>query len=133
MAAASSAPSLFRNDARECGLAGDRPSSPTIAIRPPSAPRPDTLDARLIAILDAPLALGETAAAGFARKEHELGAAFAALSVLESRAMHARLASPQPKDELANKFARLTIERRGRLLAFIADARRREAITAGRR
>jgi hypothetical protein len=39
----------------------------------------------------------------------------------------------KPGDELANKFARLTWERRGRLIGFLADARRREAIAAGRR
>ena len=105
---------------------------PTVAIRPPSAPRPPTVDAQLISILDAPLAPGETVMAGFARKEHELGAMFARLGVLESRAMHARLANPKPGDELASRFARLTIERRSRLLSFLADARRRAAIAGGR-
>ena len=98
---------------------------PTVAIRPPAAQRPDTIDARLIAILDAPLAPGETAMNGFARKEHELGAVFAKLSVMESRAIGARLANPKEGDELANKFARLTVERRTRLLTFLADAGRR--------
>lgn len=125
--------SLFRNEAQPRGLAEPRPSSPTIAIRPPAAPRPDTIDARLIAILDAPLGIGETAAGGFARKEHELGAIFASLSVLEARAIQARLANVKPGDELANKFARLTCERRGRLINFLADARRREALAVGRR
>lgn len=114
-------------------LAGREPSAPTIAIRPPSAQRPDTTDARLIAILDAPLAPGELASAGFTRKEHELGAMFAAMSVLECRAIHGRLTAMRPGDELAHKFARLTIERRGRLLTFLADARRREALAMGRR
>ncbi len=126
--------SLYRNDdVPPRGLAEPRPSSPTIAIRPPSVPRPDTVDARLIAILDAPLGTGETAAVGFARKEHELGAMFAELSVLEARALQARLANAKRGDELANKFARLTCERRGRLINFLADARRREALAVGRR
>lgn len=131
--ATASASSLFRNDSGEPGLASGRSSSPTIAIRPPSSPRPDTADARLIAILDAPLEFGETTAGGFARKERELGGVFASLSILESRAMHARLTIPKSNDELANKFSRLTIERRCRLTVFLADARRREAINAGRR
>ncbi len=131
--ATASASSLFRNDAGERGLASGRPSEPTIAIRPASAPRPDTPDARLIAILDAPLEHDETAAVGFARKERELGVAFASLTIIEARTMHARLAAPKANDELANKFGRLTIERRGRLVAFLADARRREAVNAGRR
>ena len=113
-------------------LGGREPSAPTIAIRPPSAQRPDTTDARLIALLDAPLSPGELASAGFARKEHELGAMFAAMSVLECRAIHGRLTSMRPGDELAHKFARLTLERRGRLLAFLADARRREALASAR-
>ena len=125
--------SLFRTDHQPRGLAEVRPSSPTVAIRPASAPRPDTVDARLIAILDAPLELGESAAVGFARKELELGEAFASLSVLEARALQARLANAKSGDELANKFARLTSERRARLIGFLADARRREAIAAGRR
>jgi hypothetical protein len=124
--------SIFR-DARprsSLGVARREPS-PTIAIRPPTAAVPTTADAKLIAILDAPLATCETALAGFARKEHELGALFATLSVLECRALHKRLGNPQHGDELAHKFARLTLERRCRLLTFLADARRREAL--GRR
>lgn len=125
--------SLFRHEASSPGLGvSSSLGQPTVAIRPPDAPRPETTDARLIAILDAPLAPGETAMVGFTRKEHELGAVFARLNVFESRAMHARLANPKPGDELANKFARLTAERRARLLAFIADARRRAAIAGGR-
>lgn len=125
--------SIFRNEAPPpTGQGGPRIPEPTIAIRPPSAPRPDTMDARLIALLDAPLVPGETAAGGYARKEQELGAVLATLSVLESRALHLRLTMLKSGDELANKFARLTIERRTRLLNFLADVRRREAI-AGRR
>ncbi len=105
-----------------------RTSSPKIAIRPPTAVVPDTSDAKLIAILDAPVALGESAHAGFQRKEHDLGALMGTLSALECRALHKRLDHPQRGDELANKFARLTIERRIRLLSFLADARRREAL-----
>lgn len=125
--------SLFRSEASAAGLGlSSSPGQPTVAIRPADAPRPQTVDARLIAILDEPLAPGETAMVGFARKEHALGAVFATLNVFESRAIHARLANPKAGDELANKFARLTAERRSRLLAFVADARRRAAIAGGR-
>lgn len=99
----------------------------TVCIRPPTAMQPATKDAALLAILDAPLQPGENAHLGFQRKEHELGAVFAGLSVLEARMFHTRLANPKQSDELANKFARLTIERRHRLISFLADARRREA------
>jgi hypothetical protein len=119
--------SLFRNEVAPHGLGASSSPSPTIAIRPTSAPRPDTIDARLIAVLDTPLGLGETAHAGYARKEHALGAILASLSVLESRALHLRLSNVRAGDELAAKFARLTVERRIRLLNFLADARRRAA------
>jgi hypothetical protein len=81
----------------------------------------------LLAILEAPLRTGETAAAGFARKELELRHVLATLSVLESRALQLRLESPKAGDLVAQAFQRLTGERRGRLISFIADARRRDA------
>ncbi|MBA3457763.1 MAG: hypothetical protein H0T42_32070 [Deltaproteobacteria bacterium] len=125
--------SIFR-DARPRSLGGPRRStSPTIAIRPPTATVPSTTDGKLIAILDAPLAPSETALTGFARKEHELGALVATLSVFECRALHKRLSNPQHGDELAHKLARLTLERRCRLLSFLADARRREALASSHR
>ncbi len=99
---------------------------------PPAALPTGTVcdDAHLITILDAPLRPGETAVLGFARKERELGAAFAEMSILAARALHKRLANPTPGDALAEKFSRLTVERRYRLLNFLADARRRAALSA---
>ena len=90
-------------------------------------------DARLIAILDAPLHDGEPAHVGFARKERELAAAFSTLPIFDQRALHARLSAPRQGDVLAAKFARLTQERRTRLLNFLADARRRAAVAKERR
>ncbi len=90
-------------------------------------------DARLLAILEAPLAEGEPTHVGFARKERELGEALAELPIFDQRALHARLANPKPADQLAEKFARLTIERRTRLLNFLGDARRRAAMAKARR
>jgi hypothetical protein len=98
-----------------------------------AAPPANSHDAQLIALLVAPLLAGETAQAGFARKEAELRTAFTALTVLESRALHARLANPRSGDALAAAFMRLTIERRVRLIHFLADARRREALAIGSR
>lgn len=104
-------------------------------LAPAAKPAPITtsLDPRILAILDAPLAIGETAMAGFARKEQELGSTFAQLSVIEARALGLRLSNARPGDLLAEKFGRLTVERRNRLLNFLADARRRQAIAAARR
>ena len=100
-------------------------------LRTPTA-QPSTGDLALIAILDAPVAYGMTAREGFMRKEAELRAAFAALPVATQRALHARLSNPRAGDGLAAKFHQLTAERRTRLLSFLADARRREALAAAR-
>jgi hypothetical protein len=84
-------------------------------------------DAPLVAILDAPLLAGETISVGFTRKEAELRAALATLEPQVARAMFRRFCNPQAHDALAARFMRLTIDRRARLLAFLADARRRVA------
>lgn len=95
----------------------------------PFAPQLDQAkNAALLGILRAPLLLGESAQLGFARKENELREAFAALTVLESHAVRARLSNPRSDDELAVAFMRMTHERRARLISFLADARRREAL-----
>lgn len=83
-------------------------------------------DARLLAILDRDDGT-VPALVAYARKEKELGESFAALPILEQRAMHARLSRAQDGDVLAEKFNRLTPERRTRLLNFLNDARRRAA------
>jgi hypothetical protein len=92
----------------------------------------EAVDERLIEILDAPLAMGETAASGFLRKEQAIVAVLATLTVLESRALLARIRTARAGDRLVEKLGRLTAERRGRLLAFLADARRREALQLAR-
>ena len=102
-------------------------SGSALVARTVSATAQRSHDAALIAILDAPLHPGETAHAGFLRKEVELGETLATLTVLESRALHARLSNRKTGDTLAEKFSRLTIERRTRLIGFLATARRRAA------
>lgn len=110
-----------------------RRAQPTIYVGPPTSQRPSTNEADMLAILDAPLEPRETSHLGFQRKERELGAIFTKLRVFEARALQTRLANPKQGDELASKFARLTSERRQRLISFLADARRREAIAQGAR
>ncbi|MBA3391296.1 MAG: hypothetical protein H0T89_01570 [Deltaproteobacteria bacterium] len=102
--------------------------APPAPVTPPST----TLDAELTAILDAPLVLGETAMVGYARKEAELARVFAKLTILESLTLHKRLTIAKADDALVAKFMRLTVDRRTRLLNFLADARRREAVAARR-
>lgn len=68
---------------------------------------------------------------GNERKEHELRALFAALPVLEAMELHRRLRVARADDAVVAAFGRLVVERRQRLLAFLGDARRREAIGRG--
>lgn len=117
--------------------ASTRPSQPALSADPATLHTRTTVatsnDAALIGILEARLHDGETAREGFLRKEAELRAAFAELPVLAQRALHARLSNPRAGDTLATKFAGLTADRRTRLLTFLADARRREALAAAKR
>ena len=109
-----------------------QPSTPVVVATPGALRTPTTValsnDAVLVSILDAPLFPGETAREGFRRKEAELRSVFVQLPVATQRALHARLSNPRAGDQLAERFARLTADRRMRLLTFLADARRREAL-----
>ena len=75
----------------------------------PTVPLSGPHDQRLIAIVLAPLDAGETTHDGFRRKERELGAVFAALSLAEARALHARLANPRPADAVVACLGRQDI------------------------
>jgi len=121
-----------RADIRARLARGASAGEPQASSSPVAASAP-SCDAALLPVLTSPLHPGETAFGGYQRKEHALRAAFAALSVLAARALHARLSACRADDALALAFSRLTIERRTRLLAFLADARRREALAATRR
>lgn len=104
---------------------------PTPIEVPAPAPPPivDAIDdAKLIAILESALKPGETAMAGYARKERDLAAAFATLSITAAHELRKRLTVAASTDILAAKFMRLTVERRTRLIQFLADARRRAAL-----
>jgi hypothetical protein len=105
-----SGPTLLR---RLTQLSGD--SGPTVARRAGSGP----LDDRLLWILDAPPLPNEPPPAMFARKERELGNAFADLTADQAGRLHARLSLRLPADLVAMKFARLSAERRTRLLVFL--------------
>jgi hypothetical protein len=109
-------------------LANPAPANPPPAKPVEASAWSASVDVALIAILEAPLHAGETVALGFARKEAELRHVLATLSIVESRAMQLRLSRPKDGDPLTKAFLRLTGERRERLLNFIADARRREAL-----
>lgn len=117
-----------------------RPAEPRSAVQAapstqrPTQPRPRaTTEEVLLDILEAPVPAGHTAASGYKLKEEALGVVMAQLSADESRVLYKRLATPVEGDVLAAAFAaRLTGERRNRLLVYLADARRRAAIAARR-
>ena len=94
---------------------------------------PAEIETQLTQILASSPVLGETLELAYKRKEHEIGSVFARLSALESRTLHERLTLARQDDALATQFSRLIETRRLRLLAFLNDARRREALSQSRR
>lgn len=97
------------------------------------APLPDHVEQQLVDVLKATPGFGETIEAAFTRKENEARELMAQLSVMQARSLHARLQNPANGDVLAEAFGRMLATRRERLLAFLADARRREALASSRR
>jgi hypothetical protein len=89
-------------------------------------------EAEIVAILDSPAAPDETLELAFRRKERELLLAFDAMNVRDAMELHRRLRLSLPDDPIAARFARLIAPRRLRLMSFLADARRREAMRAAR-
>jgi len=130
------------------------PAALRLRLVPPNAPRPAppapepvaevvevasvpvaaslTLDDQIFAILDEPAPPGVTVSVAYRAKEQTLTAYFMSLSVADARALHRRFTIPSPDDALAERFSRLVVERKARLVAVLADARRREAIFANR-
>ncbi|HLL23751.1 MAG TPA: hypothetical protein VK427_16545 [Kofleriaceae bacterium] len=94
---------------------------------------PQELEQRMIETLVKAPSSDETIEAGYRRKEHELLTLLAPLTPLEARALHRRLTMPSGDDPLATHFGRLVPARRARVLAFLTDARRREAMAGTRR
>jgi len=115
-------------------------ATPAISIRPtapravkPAATVSPSIERAIIDIIGAAPRAGETTELAFRRKEHELGDLFPTLSVIESRTLHRRLSNESASDTVAKAFGRMVADRRARLLAFLADVRRREAIASARR
>ncbi len=96
------------------------------------APLPGDLDQRIIATIHAP-SDGVSAQAAYREKEHQVGAILAMLTVADAQSLHRRLTIPASDDPVAAAFARLTKDRRERLVQFLADARRRAAQNRPRR
>lgn len=69
----------------------------------------------------------------FLRKEAALMELFDRLTITDAHELRRRLLLGLPGDQIAARFAGLIVERRQRLLAFLAGARRRAALRAGAR
>lgn len=93
--------------------------------RPPEDLEP-AMEAAILGALTRPLAPGEGHQLGNANRERELRELFASLDALQSHHLGRRLDLDRPSDALAQAFRRLIVDRRARLRAFIADARRRQ-------
>lgn len=103
-----------------------QPASDSRLATPPSPALP--ID-EVIAIVLEPVRPHETHQIAHDRKEAALVTVFRELAVPQAIAMHRRLANPRGDDALASAFMRLIVDRRTRLLAFLADARRRAAVS----
>lgn len=90
--------------------------------------KPVSMETEIIAVLDAPRAEGEQFDVAFRRKEHELGVLFAGLNAVDSLELQRRVGLKLPGDVLAERFGRLTNDRRMRLIAFLVASRRRFAV-----
>jgi hypothetical protein len=78
----------------------------------------------IVAIVMRPLSPDEGPKIGNDNKEKEIRELFAALMPAEALLLRRRFAADRSNDELVAAFKRLTIERRTRLVAYLADARR---------
>ncbi len=92
---------------------------------------PADIEASIIATLTRALRADETHQIGNANREAELRNIFETLDPLQAREVLRRLDVNRSDDPLARGFGRLVVERRSRLRAFLADARRRQALRAG--
>lgn len=90
------------------------------------------LEAQILAVLQAPPEPDERIEYAFRRKEDELMQLFAQLSTFDAMELHRRLTLCVSDDPIAARFMRLIVERRVRLLSYLAGARRREALRSAR-
>lgn len=87
----------------------------------------------IVSVLMRPTPDGELPSESFRKKEHELGVLFAQLSAIDSYELDRRLTVKAADDPIASRFSRLVPERQARLVTFVRDARRREALQSARR
>lgn len=88
-------------------------------------PLETSVDALLTAILVSPRREAESYVDTFRRKERELLHALGGRTAVESLALQRRLTTPRSGDVLAAEFSKLVVERRNRILLYLAECRRR--------
>jgi len=91
-----------------------QPAKPALTVRMRSI-----IESEVARIIDAMPAHGESVQRAFDRKEHELRTLFQSLTRAESIALHSKLSID--RDNPASALARLTAERRNRVLARLAE------------
>lgn len=96
---------------------------------PPVAPE-SGLEHLLIEILRAPADQTLTVREAYARKEQALCDVIAAAPFIEVWMLHKRVTIGRSDDQLVAALQRLSPERRTKVIAFMADARRRDALRA---
>jgi hypothetical protein len=101
------------------------------ASEPANANREVAIDAAIVAVFDRAVS-GETIAMSYARRERELRALFERLTPDACRVLSRRLEAKVPGDQVAEHFGRMVAERRQRLVSYLDDARRREAVRSAR-
>ena len=79
-------------------------------------------------LIEQPIDPTETHRAGNDRKERDLYTLLDRLSDLEAHAVRRRLSAARANDPLVLALARISIDRRVRVIAFIDDTRRRNAM-----
>lgn len=94
---------------------------------------PVVIEQELIAILEAPAPAHLTSSHAFKLREEALLFVMSALTIAQSKRLHTRLVAQMSDDALAAAFQlRLVGDRRNRILQFLAQAPRRQALRNAR-
>jgi hypothetical protein len=116
------------SDSADDPRADGQPAVEAIPSSPASpAWAPARCESDLVAILDS-IVPGEGIAVLYDRREDELVQLFSGLTKEECLQLHQRLLTACTDDPVAKRFRRMMPRRRNRLLAYLADARRRETL-----
>jgi hypothetical protein len=106
-----------------------REQAPNISIWEPPAHHAIAIpiEQQIIDAITEPLRAGETHRIGNDRKELQIAALLEQLTPVQSLALSTRLSNGRPDDPIVVAFERLVVERRIRLVAYLARCRSRSA------